>query len=56
MSLLDMDERLLDIFERGDLEYSPLVDFKEYPKPSTCAWSRAPCPARRTSTRSGWSG
>jgi NAD-reducing hydrogenase small subunit len=32
MSLLDMDERLLDIFERGDLVYSPLVDFKEYPE------------------------
>ena len=32
MSLLDMDERLLDIFERADLVYSPLVDFKEYPE------------------------
>jgi NAD-reducing hydrogenase small subunit len=31
MSLLDMDERLLDIFERADLVYSPLVDVKEYP-------------------------
>jgi NAD-reducing hydrogenase small subunit len=31
MSLLDMDERLLDIFERADLVYSPLVDFKDYP-------------------------
>jgi NAD-reducing hydrogenase small subunit len=32
MSMLDMDERLLDIFERADLVYSPLVDFKEYPE------------------------
>jgi NAD-reducing hydrogenase small subunit len=32
MSLLDMDERLLDIFERADLVYSPLVDFKVYPE------------------------
>ena len=31
MSFLDMDERLLDITERADLVYSPLVDFKEYP-------------------------
>jgi NAD-reducing hydrogenase small subunit len=32
MSLVDMDERILDIFERADLVYSPLVDFKEYPE------------------------
>jgi NAD-reducing hydrogenase small subunit len=32
MSLLDMDERLLDIFGRSDLVYSPLVDFKDYPE------------------------
>ena len=31
MSLLDMDERILDIFSRSDLVYSPLVDFKDYP-------------------------
>jgi NAD-reducing hydrogenase small subunit len=31
MSLLDMDERILDIFGRADLVYSPLVDAKEYP-------------------------
>jgi NAD-reducing hydrogenase small subunit len=31
MSLLDMDERILDIFGRADLVYSPLVDFKDYP-------------------------
>lgn len=32
MSLLDMDERILDIFGRADLVYSPLVDAKEYPE------------------------
>jgi NAD-reducing hydrogenase small subunit len=31
MSLLDMDERLLEIAERADIVYSPLVDTKEYP-------------------------
>ena len=25
------DERILDIFERADLVYGPLVDFKEFP-------------------------
>ena len=32
MSLLDMDERILDIFGRADLVYSPLVDFKDFPE------------------------
>jgi NAD-reducing hydrogenase small subunit len=32
MSLLDMDERILDIFERADLVYGPLVDVKEFPE------------------------
>jgi NAD-reducing hydrogenase small subunit len=31
MSFLDMDERLLDIAERADIVYSPLVDVKEFP-------------------------
>jgi NAD-reducing hydrogenase small subunit len=31
MSFLDMDERLLEIFARADLVYSPLVDTKEFP-------------------------
>jgi NAD-reducing hydrogenase small subunit len=31
MSLLDMDERLLDIGQRADLVYSPLVDAKVFP-------------------------
>ena len=31
MSLLDLDERLLDIAARAELVYSPLVDTKEFP-------------------------
>ncbi len=31
MSLLDLDERLLEIAERADIVYSPLVDIKDYP-------------------------
>jgi len=31
MSIFDMDERLIDLGERIDLVYSPLVDTKEYP-------------------------
>jgi NAD-reducing hydrogenase small subunit len=32
MSLIDLDERILDIFSRADLVYGPLVDFKEFPE------------------------
>jgi NAD-reducing hydrogenase small subunit len=32
MSLLDMDERLLEITERADLVYGALVDVKEFPE------------------------
>ena len=32
MSFLDMDERLLEIGERAELVYSPLVDRKDYPE------------------------
>ncbi len=31
MSLLDIDERLIDIADKIDVVYSPLVDMKEYP-------------------------
>jgi len=31
MSFVDLDERLLDIAEKVDLVYSPLVDTKDYP-------------------------
>ncbi|RIL03926.1 MAG: NADP oxidoreductase [Proteobacteria bacterium] len=31
MSLLDMDERLLDVATRYELVYSPLIDAKEFP-------------------------
>jgi NAD-reducing hydrogenase small subunit len=32
MSFLDMDERLIDLFQQADLVYSPLVDLKEFPE------------------------
>lgn len=32
MSFLDMDERLLEIADKIDLVYSPLVDIKEFPQ------------------------
>ena len=32
MSLLDMDQRLLEFADRIDLVYSPLVDAKEFPE------------------------
>ena len=31
MSFLDMDERLLELAERADIVYSPLIDTKVYP-------------------------
>lgn len=31
MSFLDMDERLIELAEKADLVYSPLVDAKEFP-------------------------
>jgi NAD-reducing hydrogenase small subunit len=31
MSLLDLDERLIDIGDRVELVYSPLIDVKHYP-------------------------
>ncbi len=32
MSLLDMDEKLLELAEKFDLVYSPIVDAKEFPE------------------------
>lgn len=32
MSMFDMDEKLIDILEKVDLVYSPLVDAKEFPE------------------------
>lgn len=32
MSLLDMDERLVQVAEKADIVYSPLVDFKVFPE------------------------
>jgi NAD-reducing hydrogenase small subunit len=51
MSLLDMDERLLDIADRIELVSSPLMDVKGSPRISTSPSSRAPSPTRRTCTR-----
>lgn len=31
MSLLDLDERLLDLFQAADLVYSPIADIKTFP-------------------------
>ena len=52
MSFLDMDEWLLELAERADLVYSPLVDTKEFPPTWTSPWSRAPSAARTTSVAS----
>ncbi len=35
MSFLDMDERLIELAEKVDLVYSPLVDTRSSPKAST---------------------
>lgn len=32
MSFLDLDERLIEVADKADLVYSPLVDVKEFPK------------------------
>lgn len=32
MSFLDMDERIIELAEKIDLVYSPLVDFKQFPE------------------------
>lgn len=32
MSFIDMDQRLIDLTDRIDVVYSPLVDIKEFPK------------------------
>ena len=32
MSFLDMDERLIALFAKADLVYSPLVDVKNFPR------------------------
>ncbi len=41
MSLLDMDERLLEVLEHAELVYSPLVDTKSFPNMSTLRWWKA---------------
>jgi NAD-reducing hydrogenase small subunit len=32
MSFLDLDERLIDLFEAAELVYSPIADVKEFPE------------------------
>ena len=32
MSFLDMDERILQLLEKAELVYSPLIDVKTYPE------------------------
>ncbi len=32
MSILDLDERLIDVFQLVDLVYSPIADIKEFPE------------------------
>ncbi len=32
MSFLDLDEKLIDLFEAADLVYSPIADVKEFPE------------------------
>ena len=32
MSFLDLDELLIDVLDKADIVYSPLVDIKEYPE------------------------
>jgi NAD-reducing hydrogenase small subunit len=32
MSLLDLDERLIELFQAADLLYSPIADIKEFPR------------------------
>ena len=32
MSLLDLDERLIELFQAADLLYSPIADIKEFPQ------------------------
>ena len=51
MSILDMDERLVELSEQFDLVYSPLVDYKEFPARSTSRWSKARSAATRMNTR-----
>ena len=52
MSFLDMDERLLELAERVDLVYSPLVDTKEFPEDVDVSLVEGRSAARKTWTRS----
>ena len=47
MSLLDMDEAILDVAKRADMVYGPLVDAQEFPKAWTSPGGRRGQPQRR---------
>ena len=49
MSLLDIDERILELIELVDFDKSPIDDIKSSRAPSTSGSSRAGWPTRRTS-------
>jgi NAD-reducing hydrogenase small subunit len=53
MSFLDMDDRLLELGQRAELVYSPLVDRKDYPDGVDVCLVEAPSPATTTWPRSG---
>ncbi len=55
MSLLDMDERLLEIAGKIELVYSPVADAKEFPDNVDLTLVEAPSPAMKTSRRSSGS-
>ena len=48
MSFLDLDERLIEIFGRVDLVYSPIFDIKAFPRTWMSPWWKAPWPTRTT--------
>ena len=54
MSLLDMDERLIELAEHVDLVYSPIVDTKEFPRRSGYRTGRRSGGSGRGRKRSGW--
>lgn len=51
MSLLDIDERLLEVVKLADIVKSPVVDGKDFP-PWISRWWKAPSPARSIWPRS----
>ena len=52
MSLLDLDERLIEIAQHLDMVYTPLIDVKSYPEQVDVALVEAQLAARRIWRRS----